>query len=143
MKQHSYYLYITTNPKKTVLYTGVTNDLERRLQEHLDDHLGERKSFAGKNFCYNLVYYEWYQYIQAAIGREKEIKGWLRAKKEKLIATFNPDCCQAPCFRWLMYWGSLRDAAMINAQVNSAGATGEPMPSATATPLSVQALMSM
>jgi putative endonuclease len=91
MKQHSYYLYITTNPKKTVLYTGVTNDLERRLQEHLDDHLGERKSFAGKNFCYNLVYYEWYQYIQAAIGREKEIKGWLRAKKEKLIATFNPD----------------------------------------------------
>ena len=91
MKQHSYFLYITTNPKKTVLYVGVTNDLERRLKEHLDDHLGERKSFAGKYFCYNLVYYEWYQYIQAAIGREKEIKGWLRAKKEKLIATFNPD----------------------------------------------------
>ncbi|MFN0216067.1 MAG: GIY-YIG nuclease family protein [Saprospiraceae bacterium] len=91
MKQHSYFLYITTNPKKTVLYVGVTNDLERRLQEHLDDHLGERKSFAGKYFCYNLIYYEWYQYIQAAIGREKEIKGWLRAKKEKLIASFNPD----------------------------------------------------
>ena len=44
--------------------------------------------------------------------------------------------------RGKVYWGSLRDAAMINAQVNSAGATGEPMPSATATPLSVQALMS-
>ena len=91
MKQHSYYLYITTNPKKTVLYVGVTNDLERRLQEHLNDYMNERKSFAGKYFCYNLVYYEWYQYIQAAIGREKEIKSWLRAKKDKLIATFNPD----------------------------------------------------
>ena len=51
----------------------------------------KRKSFAGKYFCYNLIYYEWYQYIQAAIEREKEIKGWLRARKEKLIGTFNPD----------------------------------------------------
>jgi len=91
MKQHNYFIYITTNPQKTVLYTGVTNDLERRMQEHLNDHLNERKTFAGKYFCYNLVYYEWYQYIQAAIQREKEIKGWLRSKKEQLISNFNPD----------------------------------------------------
>ncbi len=91
MKQHSYYLYITTNPQKTVLYTGVTNDLERRLQEHLEHNMNDRKTFAGKYFCYYLVYYEWYQYIQAAIQREKEIKGWLRVKKEKLITSFNPD----------------------------------------------------
>ena len=91
MKNHNYYVYILTNPQKTVLYVGVTNDLDRRLQEHLDDHMKDHKSFAGKYFCYYLIYYEWYQYIQAAIAREKEIKGWKRAKKEKLIAAFNPD----------------------------------------------------
>ena len=90
MKHHNYYLYITTNPKKTVLYTGVTNDLDRRLLEHLNDNLNERKTFAGKYFCYNLIYYEWYDHIESAIEREKEVKGWIRAKKEKLIATFNP-----------------------------------------------------
>ncbi len=90
VKQHNYYLYITTNPYKTVLYTGVTNDLERRLQEHLEDNMNGRKTFAGKYFCYNLIYYEWYQNIHEAIQREKEIKGWTRAKKEKLINSFNP-----------------------------------------------------
>jgi putative endonuclease len=90
VKHHNYHLYITTNPRKTVLYVGVTNDLERRLQEHLDDNMNDRKSFAGKYFCYNLVYYEWYHDVREAIRREKEIKGWTRAKKEKLIATFNP-----------------------------------------------------
>jgi putative endonuclease len=91
MKSHNYYLYILTNPKKTVLYVGVTNNPDRRLQEHIDDHMNDRKSFACKYFCYYLIYYEWYKYILAAIGREKEIKGWTRAKKEKLIASFNPD----------------------------------------------------
>ncbi len=90
MVQHNYYVYITTNPGRTVLYTGVTNDLDRRLQEHLDDNMNDRKTFAGKYFCYNLVYFEWYPDILEAIGREKEIKGWIRAKKEKLIESFNP-----------------------------------------------------
>ena len=90
MVQHNYYIYITTNPARTVLYTGITNDLDRRLQEHLDDNMNDRKTFAGKYFCYNLIYYEWYSDIRTAIGREKEIKGWIRAKKEKLIESFNP-----------------------------------------------------
>jgi hypothetical protein len=51
----------------------------------------DRKSFAGKYFCYNLIYYEWYPFIQSAIAREKEIKGWKREKKIKLIESFNPD----------------------------------------------------
>lgn len=90
-KTHNYYVYILTNPKKTVLYTGVTNNLERRLQEHLEDNLGPRKTFAGKYFCYYLIYYEYYTYIVRAIAREKQIKGWTRKKKEALIKNFNPE----------------------------------------------------
>ena len=91
MRHHSYFLYITTNPRKTVLYVGLTNDLDRRLQEHLHDNMNDRKTFAGKFFCYNLIYCEWYQYIQAAIGREEEIKKWTRDKKVALINSFNPE----------------------------------------------------
>lgn len=90
MKHHNYYVYITTNPEKTVLYVGVTNDLDRRMEEHLEDNNGERKTFAGKYFCYYLIYYEYYAHIEWAIAREKQIKGMSRAKKEALIARFNP-----------------------------------------------------
>ena len=91
MKHHNYFLYIATNPNKTVLYTGVTNDLARRLEEHYNDAMSRKKTFAGKYFCYNLIYYEYYQDINLAISREKEIKGWNRAKKETLIGRFNPE----------------------------------------------------
>jgi putative endonuclease len=90
MNNHNYFTYITTNPKKTVLYTGVTNDLTRRLEEHFEDNSNERKSFAGKYFCYNLIYFERFDFIEHAIEREKEIKGWSRIKKENLINDFNP-----------------------------------------------------
>lgn len=69
MKQHNYFIYITTNPAFTVLYTGVTNNLERRIQEHYANR-GKQDSFAGKYHCYNLLYYERYDYIQHAIARE-------------------------------------------------------------------------
>ena len=91
MKFHNYYLYITTNPKKTVLYIGVTNDLDRRVEEHQEDCFGARKTFAGKYFCYNLIYYEYYPNIEEAIGREKYLKGLIRKKKEALINFFNPE----------------------------------------------------
>ena len=91
MSYHNYYVYITTNPGKTALYTGVTNDLDRRMGEHLEDNMGERKTFAGKYFCYNLIYYEYYPHIEWAIEREKYIKGISRAKKQALIAKFNPN----------------------------------------------------
>ncbi|MBK8965380.1 MAG: GIY-YIG nuclease family protein [Saprospiraceae bacterium] len=91
MKDHNYYIYITTNPKKTVLYVGVTNDLKRRMSEHLTDANGPKTTFAGKYFCYNLIYYEYFPDIEWAIAREKQIKGWNRAKKETLITEFNPE----------------------------------------------------
>ncbi|MEZ4940547.1 MAG: GIY-YIG nuclease family protein [Saprospiraceae bacterium] len=87
---HHYYVYITTNPGRTVLYIGVTNDLKRRLSEHANDNMESRKTFAGKYFCYNLIYYEYFQDINQAIARETEIKKWSRVKKEALIARRNP-----------------------------------------------------
>ncbi|GGG40115.1 GIY-YIG nuclease family protein [Hymenobacter glacieicola] len=83
------YVYLLTNPTRTVLYTGVTNDLERRLYEH-SQGLGEAGRFTGRYQCNLLVYFEMLPDAQQAIAREKEIKGWSRAKKEQLIATLNP-----------------------------------------------------
>ena len=88
---YNFWVYITTNPKKTVLYTGVTNNLERRLSEYCFDSVNEKITFAGKYFCYNLLYFEHHRYIFNAISREKEIKSWTRDKKEALIRSFNPD----------------------------------------------------
>ena len=88
-KEHTYYVYITTNPGKTMLYTGVTNNLTQRLNQHYCNR-GNRMTFSGKYYCYNLVYYEIYQYIIEAIAREKQIKRWTRKKKDKLIQQFNP-----------------------------------------------------
>ena len=85
----NYYVYITTNPGKTVLYTGVTNDLKRRLIEHYE-HRGNKSTFAGRYYCYKLVYYEYYSDINQAICREKEIKNLNRKGKEELIASMNP-----------------------------------------------------
>jgi putative endonuclease len=81
----SYYVYIMTNKSKT-LYTGVTNNLERRVYEH------KHKLVAGFTSKYNitkLVYYEETNDVQAALTREKQIKGWLRSKKIALIESEN------------------------------------------------------
>ena len=87
----NYFIYILTNKNKTVLYTGVSNNIKRRLYEHKEDANGPKRTFAGKYNCFYLIYYERFQLIEHAIKREKEIKGWVRSKKEKLISDFNPD----------------------------------------------------
>ena len=81
----SYFVYIMTNRSKT-LYTGVTNNLERRVYEH------KNKLVAGFTSKYNitkLVYYEETSDVHSALAREKQIKGWLRAKKVALIEAEN------------------------------------------------------
>jgi putative endonuclease len=88
MQNYNFYVYITMNPAKTVLYVGVTNDLKRRIQEHFNNR-GTPKTFAGRYFCYNLVWFEHYTYVNEAIAREKEIKGWRRQKKDALIDLTN------------------------------------------------------
>lgn len=89
-KEYKFYVYILTNKNKTVLYTGVTYDLRRRIYEHKNnkDHINV---FTYRYNCYYLVYYEEHNDIKQAIAREKVIKGWKRFKKEVLITDFNPE----------------------------------------------------
>jgi putative endonuclease len=88
---HNYFIYITTNKNKTVLYTGVTNDVAVRLSQHLQSSQKfPSSSFAGKYNAVYLLYYERFGDINHAIEREKEIKGWRRSKKEALISSVNP-----------------------------------------------------
>jgi putative endonuclease len=86
-RDHNYYVYIMTNRSKT-LYTGVTNNLLRRVWEHKQ---GEGSNFCAKYKLDCLVYFERFQYVGNAITREKQIKGWLRIKKIALIVAQNPD----------------------------------------------------
>ena len=84
-----YYVYIMTNQSNTVLYTGVTNDLARRVYEHkskLDPH-----SFTAKYNINKLVYYENTTSVESAILREKQLKAGSRRKKVDLINEFNPN----------------------------------------------------
>ena len=85
-REFSFYVYIMSNRSKT-LYTSVTNNLPRRVWQH--------KKGVGSEFCIHykldrLVYFERFQYVDAAIAREKQIKGWKRVKKIALIVARNP-----------------------------------------------------
>jgi putative endonuclease len=84
---HAYYVYILTNVSRNVMYIGVTNDLERRLADHGDG----RGSTSTRRYRVNtLVHVEEFQYIDEAIAREKQIKGWSRAKKDALVQASHP-----------------------------------------------------
>jgi len=83
-----YYVYIMTNKNNTVLYTGITNNLQRRIYEHKNKLA---KGFTAKYNIDKLVYFECTSDIIAAISKEKKIKGWNRQKKEKLINMLNPE----------------------------------------------------
>ncbi|AYO56936.1 endonuclease [Chryseobacterium sp. 6424] len=86
---HTYYVYILTNKNRTVLYTGVTNNLHRRLHEH---HIKfNPRSFTARYQVEFLIYYEKFTWIHHAIEREKEIKNLTRLKKLHLIRTANPN----------------------------------------------------
>jgi len=86
MDHKQYYVYILTSDNSRVLYTGVTNNLQKRVYEH------KAKLVAGFTKRYNinrLIYYEVFENIEAAITREKQIKNYSRNKKEGLIKKFN------------------------------------------------------
>ncbi|MBA4421328.1 MAG: excinuclease ABC subunit C [Anaerolinea sp.] len=86
--QKQYFVYILTNRTNNVLYTGVTNNLSRRLEEHKN---ASQSSFTGKYKVNRLVYYEETTDIYAAITREKQIKAGSRQKKIDLINSINPE----------------------------------------------------
>jgi len=85
--QKKYFVYILTNKKNSVLYTGVTNNLLRRVWEHKNK---VQKGFTAKYNCNKLVWFETYDDIYSAIKREKQIKGGSRSKKIELINSLNP-----------------------------------------------------
>ncbi|MBI4496372.1 MAG: GIY-YIG nuclease family protein [Chloroflexi bacterium] len=87
MKQ--YYVYIMSNPART-LYTGMTNDLERRVYEHKH---GLVPGFTSKYGLTQLVYFGVTADVRDAIAREKQIKGWVRQKKIELVTSLNPEWC--------------------------------------------------
>jgi len=77
-----------TNWNNKVLYTGITNNLERRLYEHKNKLV---EGFTTKYNVNKLVYYDYTSDVSSAIAREKEIKGWTRQKKNELIESVNPE----------------------------------------------------
>jgi len=82
MKIKLFYVYMLTNKNHKILYTGVTNDLERRCYEHKQKKI---KGFTQKYNVDKLVYFEKFDFIDMAIAREKQIKGYSRLKKNNLI----------------------------------------------------------
>src|SRR5262245_1036072 len=88
MRINSYFVYILTNRNHTVLYTGMSNDLNSRVWQH------QQKIVKGITQKYNVtefVYFETFDSVEVAIAREKQIKGYSRVKKEALINAFNPE----------------------------------------------------
>lgn len=82
-----YYVYLLTNKNNKVIYCGVTNNLVRRVYEHKNKLIEE---FTKKYNVNKLVYYEIFRNVEEAILREKEIKGWIRKKKDALVLRMNP-----------------------------------------------------
>ena len=84
--EYKYWVYIVSSRSGT-LHIGITNNLERRMREHKS---GEFEGFASKYHCNRLVYWEGFEDVQKAIGREKQLKGWRRSKKIALVESMNP-----------------------------------------------------
>ncbi len=85
----NYYVYILSNSQNNVIYVGVTNDLIRRMYEH-KNHM-DKGSFTARYNVDKLVYFESTSDVDAAIAREKQIKGWNRNRKNKLVQMKNPN----------------------------------------------------
>jgi putative endonuclease len=88
MMVRQYYVYIMTNPRRTVLYTGVTNDLVKRVWQHRN---GQDVGFTGRYHGSKLVLYEVFKDSYNAIVREKQIKAGSRRRKVELIERTNPE----------------------------------------------------
>ncbi|MFA5248562.1 MAG: GIY-YIG nuclease family protein [Patescibacteria group bacterium] len=86
-RQYHFYIYILTNYRRTSLYIGFTDDIIRRTIEHKFE-IGS--FFTSRYRLKYLVYFEEYKYVDMAIAREKELKGWRRERKEELIKKNNP-----------------------------------------------------
>ncbi len=84
----TYHIYLITNKNNKVLYTGITNDPERRILQHKNKTI---EGFTKKYNCTKLVYLEECNNVIDALNREKQIKGWTRDKKNDLVNSINPE----------------------------------------------------
>ena len=82
-----FFVYFLTNKSRSTLYIGVTNDLQSRLWQHRNP---EQRSFTQTYHCVLLVHFETYPNALSAIAREKQLKGWRRARKNALVESVNP-----------------------------------------------------
>ena len=83
-----YFVYILTNWNNSVMYIGVTGNLEKRLYEHRNNLVD---GFTKKYNVHKLVYYEYTSDVRSALEREKQLKGWRREKKNALVSAENPN----------------------------------------------------
>jgi putative endonuclease len=90
INRRTYFVYIVTNQPNGTLYTGMTNDLVRRIREHKEKQI---KGFTQKYETSRLVHYESFNEVKNAIQREKQIKEWRRDWKKALIEKDNPEWC--------------------------------------------------
>lgn len=88
MQDKQFYIYILSNHSRTVLYTGITSNLVKRVYQHKNE-LAE--GFTKKYKVHDLVYFETYDDPTSAIEREKQIKNYSRKRKEQIILKFNPE----------------------------------------------------
>lgn len=89
LRHHQYFTYMTTNSRRTVIYVGMSNNLPQRITEHWLNR-GKPETFAGRYYCFNLVYYKTFKYVNDSRAWEDRLKGWSRAKKAALIEAENP-----------------------------------------------------
>ena len=88
MGEKLFYVYILANWNYKVMYVGITSDLTKRLYEHKNKLID---GFTKKYNVFKLVYFETVEDVRSAIAREKEIKGWRRDKKDRLVSENNPE----------------------------------------------------
>src|SRR5438270_1949240 len=136
---YKYFVYMLNSSSRRVLYTGITNALTTRVMEHR--RAEDRKSFTAQYRAFRLVYYEEFGDVRDAIAREKQIKGWTRAKKDALVMSRNPKWRDLIA-EWEKKFGLVfqNDGRIVDAQAvaTRAAATttaiAKPAPNATATP---------
>ena len=97
MGSHPFFVYILTSYNGNAMYIGITNDLQRRINEHKSDLI---PGFTKRYRIHKLVYYERFDDPRTAIEREKQLKKWSRAKKNQLVETANPDWEEVPIQDW-------------------------------------------
>ena len=87
VRERHYYVYMLTSSSRRALYTGVTNNIYSRHPQHLS---ADEDTFVGRYKVFRLVYVEVFKDVRNAIARDKELKGWMRHKKDALIKSTNP-----------------------------------------------------